>query len=185
MPTETDSPTTADVGDVLRRTPVGASELFPRPPLLFEDDHGRRIEITAAEERTDALVAMYVDYNPADRTQGLPPRTEDGVCRWLDGIFASGLHLVARWDETVVGHTTLVPAEGGTHELAIFVGSDYQHAGISSRLLRTLLGYGRTRGVDRVWLTVARENYTAISLYRATGFETTETGPELEMERPL
>lgn len=107
------------------------------------------------------------------------------MCRWLDRIFASGLHLVARWDETVVGHATLVPAEGGTHELAIFVGSDYQHAGIGSRLLRTLLGHGRTRGVDRVWLTVARENYTAISLYRATGFETTETGPELEMERSL
>lgn len=185
MATETISLAAADVGDRLRRVPVGASELFPRPPIVFEDGDGRRVEVRAADDVADSLVAMYADYDAADRTMGLPPRSASGVRDWLDRIFDAGLHLVAWHDGEAVGHATLVPAGDGSHELAIFVASGHQSAGIGSRLLRTLLGHGRANGVERVWLTVARDNWPAIQLYRAAGFATVETGAEYEMERTL
>lgn len=175
----------AAAGDRLRRDPAGASELLPRPPIVFGDDEGRRIEIRAASAPDESLVAMYADYDPADRTKGLPPRTESGVRDWLAGVLGTGYDLVARHDGEAVGHATLVPDGDGAHELAIFVASGHQSAGIGSRLLRTLLGHGRTNGVERVWLTVARENRAAVSLYRATGFVTVETGTAHEMERRL
>ncbi|MFB6169848.1 MAG: N-acetyltransferase family protein [Haloarculaceae archaeon] len=178
------SPRAADVGDVLRRSAAGTSELLPRPPVRFTDEAGRAVELRVPEAVSESLVGMYVGYDPGDRTQGLPPRTEAQVRDWLDHLFASGYDVVADHGGTVVGHATLVPTEGGA-ELAIFVGSDHQGAGIGSRLLRTLLGHGRANGVERVWLTVARENYPAISLYRATGFRTVERGMELEMARRL
>lgn len=185
MATETSRLPAVDVGDTLRRSPAGASDLFPRPPLLFEDREGRRIEIRAAGTVAESLVSMYAEYDPADRSRGLPPLTESKVRDWLDRIFETGLHLVAWHDREAVGHATLVPAGDDSAELAIFVASGYQQAGIGSRLLRTLLGHGRANGVDRVWLTVDHDNRAAIALYRKTGFRTTETGIDTEMERRL
>lgn len=170
-------------GETIRRSRPGASELLPRPPLLFEDRERRRIELRRSQTVEESLVSMYADYEPADRAQGLPPVTESGVRAWLDDVYDRGIHLVAWHDDAAVGHATLVPAGDGTFELAIFVASDYQHAGIGSRLLRTVLGCGRAEGVDRVWLTVTRDNRAAISLYRKTGFRTVESGLDLEMER--
>lgn len=173
------------MGDRLRREPVGASQLLPQPPLVFEDDEGRRIEVRTADEPPESLVAMYADYDPGDRTQGLPPRSESGVRDWLARLFETGHHLVAWHGDEAAGHATLVPDGDDTHELALFVACECQSAGIGTRLLRTVLGHGRTNGVERVWLTVARDNRAAISLYRATGFRTVATGVEHEMVRTL
>jgi GNAT superfamily N-acetyltransferase len=71
-------------------------------------------------------------------------------------------------------------------ELAIFVVGPYQHAGIGTELLKTLLGAGRERGVSRVWLTVERWNEPAVALYRSVGFETSDAEVfELEMSLRL
>jgi len=71
-------------------------------------------------------------------------------------------------------------------ELAIFVVRSYQHAGIGTELLETLLGEGCERGVDRVWLTVERWNEPAVALYRSVGFETSDAEAfELEMSLRL
>ena len=80
-----------------------------------------------------------------------------------------------------MGHVTLVP-DGDEHELAIFVIQSHQDAGIGTELLRTALGHGVARDVDRVWLTVERWNSQAVSLYQKMGFETSDSGSfELEM----
>ena len=66
-------------------------------------------------------------------------------------------------------------AEEAGYELAIFVLSAYQGAGIGTELVETLLGHGQAEGIDRVWLTVERWNDPAIALYRKVGFETSNS----------
>ncbi|WP_435362666.1 GNAT family N-acetyltransferase [Haloarchaeobius sp. DYHT-AS-18] len=162
---------------------------FPRPPRSFADKEERTIEFEPADmEDIDDITAMYLDFDPADRAQGIPPTGEDRIRDWLDTIVGEGLNICARHDGRVVGHATLVPdtstfeTDQVAHELAIFVLQAYQRAGIGRQLLETLLGYGNEEGIERVWLTVERWNTAAVSLYRDTGFETCGSESfELEM----
>jgi len=96
------------------------------------------------------------------------------------------VNVVAEHEDTpgteLVGHATLVPDGEEAYELAIFVLSRYQNAGIGTSLITGLLGAGQRQGVERVWLTVERWNNAAIALYKKVGFETSGTESfELEM----
>ncbi|MFB6202431.1 MAG: N-acetyltransferase family protein [Halorhabdus sp.] len=150
------------------------------PPITFVDDDGRTIHIEAHDGDRDALVAMYDDFAPQHRAQGLPPVSRERITEWLETI-EDGLHVVAWHDDRAVGHAALL-AGGDDHELMIFVHQDYRLAGIGSKLIRSLLGYGRRAGVERVWLCVRPSNAVAVALYRSVGFETIESGDtDLEM----
>ncbi|MFB6228258.1 MAG: N-acetyltransferase family protein [Halobacteriales archaeon] len=171
-----------------RRYPEETVDGFPTPPGSFTDAAGRRIDLLAhghgpITDETEALVAMYANFDSADRAQGLPPTREPAVRQWLDNLLGDGAVNVLAWhDEFVAGHATLVPGSENAHELAIFVHHQYQGAGIGSRLIRSLLGEGERRGVERVWLSVERWNTPAVNLYRDVGFETTNAESfELEM----
>jgi len=171
-----------------RRYPEEPTGGFPAPPDSLRDAAGRAIDIRAhgggpIEDEREALVAMYRNFDSADRAQGLPPTREPAVRDWLDTLLAGASVNVLAWhDEFVAGHATLVPDDEGACELAIFVHHQYQGAGIGSRLIRALLGEGERRGVERVWLTVERWNTPAVNLYRDVGFETTRAESfELEM----
>jgi GNAT superfamily N-acetyltransferase len=161
---------------------------FPSPPATAEDREGRTVTVTGhvpGDAVPESLVEMYLDYDPADRAQGIPPGDEPGIRRWLDELFGSGYNVVAHHDDgtategsghgPAVGHATLVPGDGDgavpPHELAIFVASEYQGAGIGKRLIRHLLGHGADHGVEKVWLTVERWNRVAVGLYEDVGFE--------------
>ena len=146
---------------------------FPEPPVSFTDKEGRAIEVVGYEpddEAPEALVEMYVAFDPADRAQGIPPSGEERIRSWLDPLFDAGYNVVAWHDDTVAGHATLVP-DGDDYELAIFVLQAYQHAGIGTHLIEALLGHGAAHGVERVWLTVERWNTAAVTLYQNVGFE--------------
>lgn len=160
---------------------------FPSPPATIDDREGRRIRLRALdrvpdEESFEALVDMYVAFDPADRAQGIPPAGETRVREWLEQIATGAIHVVACHDGRVIGHATLVPdgPDGEpiedpsecVWELAIFVLQAYQRAGIGTHLLKHLLGHASDRGVERIWLTVERFNHPAISLYERVGFET-------------
>lgn len=158
---------------------------FEAPPQTFEDREGREIELRVydgSDAEFEALVSMYVEFDPADRAQGIPPGQERRVRDWLENILdADCLNVVAWNDDEVAGHATLVP-DGDAYELAIFVLQAYQEAGIGTRLIRALLGHGFESDVEKVWLTVERWNRAAVSLYKKIGFETTDTESfELEM----
>jgi GNAT superfamily N-acetyltransferase len=156
---------------------------FEGPPVAFADKEDREIEIRAySPGDRDALVAMYTDFDPADRAQGIPPSDERRIEDWLDHILAEDCLNVVAWNgDDAAGHATLVP-DDDSYELAIFVLQKYQRAGIGTQLLQTLLGYGQREGIDRVWLTVERWNRAAVSLYKKVGFETCDAESfELEM----
>ncbi|MFB6090196.1 MAG: N-acetyltransferase family protein [Halobellus sp.] len=158
---------------------------FEGPPRTFEDREGRRIEIRAydgSDGEYEALASMYDAFDPADRAQGIPPSEERRVREWLDNILSGDCLNVIAWDgDDAAGHATLVP-DGDAYELAIFVLQKYQEAGIGTRLMKTLLGYGAEQGVEKVWLTVERWNSAAVGLYRKIGFEVSDSESfELEM----
>jgi GNAT superfamily N-acetyltransferase len=181
----------------VRVYPDEPSGPFPTPPATFEDREGRHIDLEVAERADlDDIVAMYVEFDPADRAQGIPPTGESAIREWLDTVLAEGPDVVARHDGAVVGHATLVAApdtperlagddadpEDDAAELAIFVLQGHQGAGIGRRLLETTLGHGASEGFDRVWLTVERWNHAAVGLYESVGFERSGTDRfELEM----
>ncbi|MFB6155111.1 MAG: N-acetyltransferase family protein [Haloferacaceae archaeon] len=163
--------------------PEEPSGPFEDPPVEFTDADGREVVIREYEPGDrDALVAMYGAFDPADRAQGIPPSDERRIAEWLDHILTEDCLNVVAWHGTeAAGHATLVP-DGESYELAIFVLQDYQRAGIGTRLLKALLGYGQRAGVEKVWLTVERWNRAAVSLYKKVGFETCDAESfELEM----
>jgi len=157
---------------------------FPEPSLTVTDSEGRpiRIEPSGADD-AEALVEMYRTFDPADRAQGIPPIDEDAIRDWLGTLLSEeSINVVARHDGSVVGHAILVPDRDEAYELAVFVLSEYQGAGIGTHLLEGLLGRGQHEGVEKVWLTVERWNDPAIALYRKLGFEASNSESfELEM----
>ncbi len=165
-----------------------ADDEFPVPPRNLHDADGRTIEFREGSDADrEAVVAMYVEFDPADRAQGIPPSQEDGIRDWLDRINSAGsLTVLAEHDGNVVGHGMLVPDHEDGYELALFVLQAYQGAGIGTELLRTLLGLGAERDVERVWLSVERWNDAAITVYQKVGFERTGSASfEIEMALEL
>jgi len=143
------------------------------PPLTITDDRGRTVELRAYRESDlDALVGMYDDFDPAQRAQGVPPLTVDGIRSWLSEILA-GPDVVALSDGRVVGHVSFVPDGTGRHELSIFVHQAYQRAGIGSRLLACGLGQARAAGVEYVWLSVEKDKRHQQRFYSRAGFSVT------------
>jgi GNAT superfamily N-acetyltransferase len=165
---------------------------YEPPPREFDDREGRSMRIEdygdgPVDDGFEALVEMYVAFDPEDRAQGIPPVGEERVRDWLDAILDADCVNVVAWDGTdAVGHATLVPDGSGASELAIFVLGEYQNAGIGTHLIESLLGAGREAGITHVWLTVERWNTPAVTLYKKVGFEPCETGSfELEMAAVL
>ncbi len=161
------------------------TEQFPRPPATVTDDEGREIDIRRFDGETDALVEMYRTLDPADRTQGIPPRSENRLVGWVETLTGEGRNVVAWHGDRAVGHAVLMPMDEDRWELAIFVHSDYQGAHVGSHLLEHLIGRGQEDGVERVWLSVERHNTVALSLYESFGFERLGGRSEFKMERPL
>ncbi|MCU4974313.1 GNAT family N-acetyltransferase [Halobacteria archaeon AArc-m2/3/4] len=170
--------------DGTRVYPDDTAGPFPSPPVTFGDRDGRTIVVRPFdpdEPQVDALTEMYVQFDPADRAQGIPPSGETRVRNWLETICADGVNVAAWHDGRVVGHATLVPDVDDpaavddvgeiAWELAIFVLQEYQRAGIGTELLERLLGHASDQGIEKVWLTVERWNSPAIALYKRVGFE--------------
>ncbi|AGB38120.1 GNAT family N-acetyltransferase [Natronococcus occultus] len=169
--------------------PDTTSGPFPAPPTTDTDQSDREIEYRAVEEFAgevlDDTVEMYVEFDPTDRAQGIPPTGAERIRNWLETIAENSVNVVARHGEDVVGHAVLVPdvddpesvedVEDVEWELAIFVLQAYQESGIGTQLLKHLLGHASELGIQYVWLTVERWNAPAIALYERVGFEPTGT----------
>ncbi len=157
---------------------------FVVPPHSFTDDEQRDITIERGSEADlDDLVSMYCNFERDDRSQGVPPMTEEKIRDWMSYIFPEdAYHIIAYHGDRLVGHSFLVPADDDHYELAIFVLREYQAAHIGTELMYTLLGLGQSEGITDIWLSVESRNNHAITLYENIGFEREHTSrTELEM----
>jgi RimJ/RimL family protein N-acetyltransferase len=156
------------------------------PPRTVTDDEGREIEIRVAEGEVDALIEMYLEFEPPDRSQGTPPRHEPQIESWVTTLLGgANLNLVAWHDDLAVGHAVLVPREKPQWELAIFIRPPYQGAHIGTELTSSLMGWGRENGVESVWLSIEYYNDPALNLFQSFGFEKLSGDVEYAMEREL
>jgi ribosomal protein S18 acetylase RimI-like enzyme len=161
-----------------------SGDSFTGPPRTVVDAEQRELSLAVTTDAHEELVAMYEEFDDADRSQGIPPRTTAQTRTWVTDLLADGYNVVARHDGNIVGHAALVPTEERA-ELAIFVHPDYRNAGVGTAVISALLGGGHERGIERVWLCVERSNIPAIALYDSVGFETVNDGLEKEMELVL
>lgn len=166
--------------------PLDHQEMVRPPPFSFQDRCGRSVQIHSygdgpVADEFEAMVEMYMSFDPADRSLGVPPSAEDAIRRWLARIL-DGVCLVAWAGDRVIGHAVLVDNEAGSYELAIFVHRDFQGAGIGTALIECLLTAGREQGIHRVWLLVEQSNSRAVNLYTDVGFVIRDdTAPDVEM----
>lgn len=154
---------------------------YKPPERTFTDDEGRHIGVSRygagpVGDEFEALVEMYVAFEPTGRAKGIPPTDEWAIRQWLhERILTEGAISAVAWHgRDPVGHGTLLP-DNGRHELVIFVRATYRNAGVGTGLLEALLGAGREAGISRVWLTVKRRSNYAIDLYENVGFEPADT----------
>lgn len=162
--------------------------------VVFAVLHGEAVQAALRKMVSDdykRLVAMYVEFEPKGEYQGLPPRTESQIRRWLTQIRERGFdQFVVAVGDRIVGHAMLCPSQRRTEaELAIFIHQDYRNLGLGSRLLLGVLNYGcKKLTLDRVWLFVSGSNPVALHLFEDVGFRPGEGGDplawEIEMERP-
>lgn len=122
----------------------------------------------------DAIVKMYEDLDPSSRSMGLPPRTQDGLERWLTELTEEGWNLVAIDGDRVVGHVGVAPATTADPQFVIFVHDDYQNRGIGAELIKHVVAYAADQGHTALRLDVAKENCRAIAVYRNVEFEITK-----------
>ena len=157
------------------------------PPQRITDAAGRVIDLRVSgdgplDDEREALVEMYLDFDPTHRSLGLPPVGERRIREWLD-ILLDGLDVLAWHGQRVVGQASLVESSPQECEMVIFLHQEYHGSGIGTRLTETALSYGQQQGVRRVWLLVERNNLPAVSLYQHVGFTLSKAlGYDVEME---
>lgn len=170
--------------------PPASSATVSYPPVSFVDQTGRDIDLRVygdgpVETELDALVGMYLDFDPAHRTLGIPPAEEGRIRAWLEGL-PDGYCVVAWEGNRAAGQAILLEDGSGGYELAIFLHQDYHRAWIGTYMMWSLFSYGKRQGVERVWLLVERENRVAVNLYHDVGFVITDTrGSDIEMSIDL
>jgi ribosomal protein S18 acetylase RimI-like enzyme len=153
----------------------------------FRSRRGLQVRVVEYQEAFfQALVRMYEDFEPKRGAQGLPPVGRDRLVSWLRPLCDNNLNLIALLEDRVIGHSILCPMNTGGAEFAIFIHQEFRNQGIGSQLTGVTLQYGRTKGLQSIWLTVEVNNFSAIRVYRKMGFEISGTYyPEVEMALDL
>jgi len=92
----------------------------------------------------------------------------------LDNPYA--LYLVALDDnDTVVGAAGLIQSVDEADIMNVSVSQSVRRQGIASRLLESLIGMGKKRGINAFTLEVREANTSARALYEKFGFENSGT----------
>lgn len=158
-------------------------------PISFTDKLGRSILIRAYESAKDreALVEMYANYDPEDRSLGLPPVGRVAIERWIKYLEEKGFSIVAEHEGKIVGHLAIVEDESNkdTVDLAIYLARNYQNQGIGTEMVRAIIEYCKKICYKKITLVTDRLNWRAIRVYRKCGFQTVLASYELYMELPL
>jgi RimJ/RimL family protein N-acetyltransferase len=170
-------------------SPATSSPEVMRETAHNELGEGLTIRLATADD-LDALVRMYVAFEPKVDFQGLPPPTRDKIVKWLSGLLSeSNVNFVIEaGDGRAVGHAMLCRGPSDRAEFAIFLHQDYRGKGLGEKLTEAVVHFGcQCLHLKRIWLAVQTLNFPAVSLYRKLGFVVVEDlgdfASELIMER--
>jgi len=143
------------------------------------------------EPDSEKLYEMYCQFEPKGEFQGLPPRFDSQIKKWLSQLRERGFYqFVIEVGDRIVGHGMLCPSPRKTEaELAIFLHQDFRGYGLGKKLLLGTLSVGcKKLELERVWLFVTGSNVVALNMFEEVGFRPGRGGDplawELELERP-
>lgn len=162
----------------------------PGLPAVRHDKEGEPFDVRLLSpgDRSE-LSAFYYRFEPKRAAQGLPPKGDDRVDRWLDTIIPRGIHLLAWRGPDLIGHAFLVDTgKPGVAEYAVFLREDARGRGVGTELNRVTIEVARAAALRRLWLSVEPGNRAAIRSYEKAGFRFlpgTIFSPEMEMELEL
>jgi GNAT superfamily N-acetyltransferase len=114
----------------------------------------------------EALVEMYLSFEPKGVCLGLPPREHPGS--WLDGLSAYPNFLLAASGH-IAGHAVLC-TDGDSAEVAVFVHQEFRGRGLGKWLLSEVVAEARRRGLRRVWGVTEPDNIPMLRLANSLGF---------------
>ncbi|HTY23406.1 MAG TPA: GNAT family N-acetyltransferase [Desulfomonilaceae bacterium] len=118
------------------------------------------------------ILDMYDSFMPEAVAQGLPPTNKATRHAWIRTLLESGENYAAIIEGKVVAHAALLPnRETSGGEYVIFVAGPYRKRGLGTVLTETAVQRAKELGLQSVWLTVESNNFTAIKLYKKTGFQ--------------
>jgi RimJ/RimL family protein N-acetyltransferase len=172
-----------------------------RVPYEFRDKNGRTLHLRKLDvDLHEALLGMYLAFQPRNCFQGLPPIRDEVCTRWVHDMVRDAVNLVvcdtglvlAGPDKrdarpTVLGHAALFPINDEKCEMLVVVSPDHQNHGAGTALVRACIRTAEEQGFQRIWLPVAATNVRARHVYEKCGFEYVSRGlsRELEMAREL
>uniref|UniRef100_A0A7J2TIW9 GNAT family N-acetyltransferase n=1 Tax=Archaeoglobus fulgidus TaxID=2234 RepID=A0A7J2TIW9_ARCFL len=130
---------------------------------------------------------MYLNYDPEDRSLGLPPVGRAALEKWISYIEQKGFSIIAEHEGNVVGHLAIVEDDNdkGVVDLAIYLAKKYQNHGIGTEMVRAIIEYCKKVCYRKITLVCDRLNWRAIRVYKKCGFRTVLASYELYMELPL
>jgi RimJ/RimL family protein N-acetyltransferase len=159
----------------------------PFQPGEVQTRKGRSLTLrTYSAEDFEALVKMYVGFEPKRIAQGLPPPDAVRTVRWLEELQRNSEALLAFDGQKIVAHTILCPIDPEEVEFTIFVLQGYREEGLGTGLSKATLEWARAMKFRRVLLTTELSNYRAVRLFRKIGFRIKSSyGDECEMKLDL
>jgi CBS domain-containing protein/RimJ/RimL family protein N-acetyltransferase len=141
-------------------------------PHAFINKRGEAILVrTLDEARRDGLVRMYLDYRPRNSFGGLPPIRDEACIRWVKGMIADAVNLVAlSFEKGIVGHGALFSLDGGACEMLLVVAPAEQRIGIGTELTHCLVQAAHDLGFEEIRLNTEAGNHVARRVFEKCGF---------------
>lgn len=140
----------------------------------FIDKTGARSTVRSFRPQDlKGLSRMYIQFEPKQLAQRLPPRTEEQIHRWINCLAHDGDNYVALVGRQIVGHTVLCNLQDGRAELAIFVHQNFQNRGIGTQLIQLAKRAAIEIGYKQIWISVESSNLQAIRTFLKNGFQFT------------
>lgn len=151
----------------------GEGSTISHLPQAFINKKGEAIVSQTLDEKTSKdLIRMYLDYQPRNSFQGLPPLTDHACVQWVQHMIGNGINLVAvSYLEGVVGHCVLLPINDKICELLVVVSPSFQNCGIGTQLARRAMQLAYEIGFEKISLDVEAKNARARHVYKKCGFE--------------
>ena len=153
--------------------------------LVFKDKEGNIIKLRVYRSKDRIkLRKMYEEYDPKDRSFGLPPASVKAIEAWLDYLENEGYSIIAEFFGKVVGHLAMVPFNDDL-ELCIFIAKDFQNKGIGQKMLSFAIELAKKLDYKGIVLTTEKRNKRAIHVFKNVGFEVVGEETGIQMYLPL
>ena len=156
-------------------------------PHAFIDKRGEPMLIwllTAAQRQ--ALVEMYMAYQPRNSFSGLPPLNDEVCHRWATGIVRDGISLVAMSLEAgLAAHGALFPIDEEACDMLVVVWPRHQMIGIGTELTHCLIQLAHELGFSSIKLNVEAHNHVARHVYEKCGFHCTGVALRDELDMSI